>query len=105
MEAAAGMGDVITMTDEKLGYTLSDRATWLNVGKNTQLKIVSEKDPSGVLNNQYGVICVNPEKNENINADGAKAFQKWIVSEDTQKLIGEYGVEEYGQALFVPNAK
>ena len=80
VEAAAGMGDVITMTDEKAGYTLSDRATWLNVGGDTALKIVCEKDPSGVLNNQYGVICVNPDKNENINHDGAKAFQKWIVS-------------------------
>lgn len=105
VEAAAGMGDVITMTDEKAGYTLSDRATWLNVGKNTKLKILCEKDPSGLLNNQYGVICVNPDKNENINHDGAKAFQNWILSEDTQKLIGEYGVEEYGEALFVPNAE
>ena len=105
IEAAAGMGDVITMTDEKAGYTLSDRATWLNVGGETALKIVCEKDPSGTLNNQYGVICVNPDKNENINHDGAKAFQKWIVSEATQKLIGEYGQEEYGQSLFIPNAK
>lgn len=105
VEAAAGMGDVITMTDEKTGYTLSDRATWLNVGGNTELKILCEKDPSGVLNNQYGVICVNPDKNENINKDGAKAFQNWIVSENTQKIIGEYGAEEYGEALFVPNAK
>ena len=48
VEAAAGMGDVITMTDEKAGYTLSDRATWLNVGGDTALKIVCEKDPSGV---------------------------------------------------------
>ncbi len=105
VEAAAGMGDVITMTDEKAGYTLSDRATWLNVGGDTALKIVCEKDPSGVLNNQYGVICVNPEKNENINNEGAKDFQNWIVSEDTQALIGEYGVEEYGEALFIPNAQ
>lgn len=105
VEAAAGMGDVITMTDEMKGYTLSDRATWLNVGGETELKIVSEKDPSGVLNNQYGVICVNPEKNENINAEGAKAFQEWIVSDETQKLIGEYGQEQYGEALFIPNAK
>lgn len=105
VEAAAGMGDVINMTNEKLGYTLADRATWLNVGGETELKIVCEKDPSGVLNNQYGVICVNPEKNENINNEGAKAFQNWIVSEATQKLIGEYGVEEYGEALFIPNAK
>lgn len=105
VEAAAGMGDVINMTNEKTGYTLSDRATWLNVGGNTDLKIVCEKDPSGMLNNQYGVICVNPDKNENINAEGAKAFQKWIVSEETQKIIGEYGADEYGEALFIPNAK
>lgn len=105
VEAAAGMGDVITMTDEKAGYTLSDRATWLNVGGNTALKILCEKDPSGLLNNQYGVICVNPEKNENINHEGAVAFQEWIVSESTQALIGEYGAEEYGEALFIPNAK
>ncbi len=105
VEAAAGMGDVITMADEKQGYTLSDRATWLNVGGETELVILCEKDPDGTLNNQYGVICVNPDKNENINHEGAKAFQEWIVSEDTQKLIGEYGQEEYGQALFIPNAK
>lgn len=105
VEAAAGMGDVITMADEMGGYTLADRATWLNVGGDTGLTILCEKDPDGTLYNQYGVICVNPEKNENINHDGAKAFQEWIVSDATQELIGEYGVEEYGEALFVPNAK
>ena len=26
-------------------------------------------------------------------------------SEKIQKLIGEFGVEEYGQPLFTPNAK
>lgn len=105
VEAAAGMADVITMADEMSGYTLADRATWLNVGGDTSLTILCEKDPSGVLYNQYGVICVNPDKNENINHEGAKAFQEWIVSEATQKLIGEYGVEEYGEALFIPNAQ
>ena len=105
VEAAAGMGDVITMADEMSGYTLADRATWLNVGGDTALTILCEKDPSGTLYNQYGVICVNPDKNENINHEGAKAFQEWIVSDEIQQLIGEYGVEEYGEALFVPNAK
>lgn len=105
VEAADGMGAVITMANEKLAYTLSDRATWLNNGGETDLKIVCEKDPSGVLYNQYGVICVNPEKNDKINVDGAKAFQEWIISADVQKLIGEFGVEDYGEALFIPNAE
>jgi tungstate transport system substrate-binding protein len=105
VEAAAGMGDVIAMADEKLGYTMSDRATWLNLAETTELTILCEKDETGILNNQYSVICVNPDKNDNINAEGAKAFQKWLLSDEVQTLIGEYGVEDYGEQLFVPNAK
>ncbi len=102
--AGDGMGAVITMANEKLAYTLSDRATWLANAAKTELVIVCEKDPSGILNNQYGVICVNPDKNTSINHDGAVAFQEWITSPEAQELIGEYGVDEYGEALFVPNA-
>ncbi len=105
VEAGAGMGAVLQMANEKLAYTLSDRATWLNYQLDEDLMIVCEKDDSGLLYNQYGVICVNPDKNEKINHEGAKAFQKWIVSEETQQLIGEYGVEKYGKPLFTPNAK
>lgn len=105
VEAGTGMGAVLEMANEMLGYTLSDRATWLNLGLDEDLMIVCEKDESGILYNQYGVICVNPEKNENINHEGAKAFQKWIVSEETQELIGRYGVEEFGSPLFTPDAQ
>lgn len=102
--AGDGMGAVITMANEMQAYTLADRATWLSNAAKTELTIVCEKDPSGILNNQYGVICVNPDKNDSINHDGAVAFQKWITSADTQKLIGEFGAAEFGDALFVPNA-
>ena len=105
VEAGAGMGAVLEMANETLAYTLSDRATWLNLALDEDLMIVCEKDESGVLYNQYGVICVNPEKNDAINYEGAEAFQNWIVSEDTQTLIGEYGVEKYGAPLFTPNAQ
>ncbi len=105
VEAASGMGAVIQMANEKLGYTLADRATWYATMDSTDLQIVSEKDPSGILNNQYACICVNPETNEMIKADGAKAFQEWIVSEEAQALIGEFGVEEFGAPLFTPNAE
>ena len=105
VEAGSGMGAVLEMANEELAYTLSDRATWLNLDLDEDLMIVSENDPSGVLYNQYGVICVNPDKNEAINHEGAKAFANWLLSSETQKLIGEYGLEEYGKALFTPNAE
>jgi len=103
--AGSGMGAVITMADEKQAYTLADRATWLSFSAKTDLEIVNEKDPSGILNNQYGVICVNPKKNPNIQHGGAVEFQKWITSAATQKLIGDFGVQQFGAPLFTPNAK
>lgn len=102
VESGKGMGDVITMTNEMLGYTLSDRATWLNLSEKTDLQIVTEGDKD--LFNQYGVMVVDPSKNDQINEEGALAFQEWILSDATQKLIGQYGVDRYGAALFTPNA-
>jgi tungstate transport system substrate-binding protein len=102
--ANAGMGDVIAMANEKLGYTLADRSTWLSKQGDTDLAIVSEKDPSGIYNNQYSIICVNPDKNDQINHDAAVAFQQWMASPEGQTVIGEFGVADFGQALFTPNA-
>jgi len=102
IESGKGMGDVITMTNEMLGYTLADRATWLNMSEGTDLAIITEGDKD--LFNQYGVMVVDPSKNDQINAEGALAFQEWILSEETQALISEYGVDKYGIALFTPNA-
>jgi len=96
-----GMGDTITMTDEGLGYTLTDRATYLSMKDNIDLSIIIEGDP--LLFNQYGVIPVNPEKNDAINEAGAKAFVEWIISEEGQDLISSY--KKYGEILFKPNAK
>ena len=103
VSAGKGMGDVLQMADEMQGYTLSDRATYLSMRDNLELVIVTEGDER--LFNQYGVIAVNPEKNEQINAEGAQAFIEWLLSAETQELISQYGVEEFGEPLFIPNAK
>lgn len=60
---------------------------------------------SSDLKNQYGVIAVNPNKNNKINSKGANDFINWILSKETQNLIGQYGKEKYGQSLFIPNAQ
>lgn len=102
VEAGQGMGAVLTMADEQQAYTLSDRATFLSRPE-LELEIVLEGDEA--LMNQYGVIAVNPEVSEQINAEGAALFVEWILSPETQKMINEYGVEEFGQPLFFANAK
>lgn len=104
ISAGAGMGDTINMTDEKAGYCLTDRGTWLaKKADYPDMDIVCEGDNN--LLNQYGVIAVSPEKYPDLNNKAANTFIEWICSSDVQKLIGEFGVEEYGEPLFFPNAE
>ena len=106
MESGQGMGATLTMANEKQAYCLTDRGTWLKQSQDSEndysLEIICEGGKE--LLNQYGVIAVNPEKYPEVNNEAANKFIEWITSEKVQKLIAEYGVEEYGQALFTPNA-
>jgi tungstate transport system substrate-binding protein len=56
------------------------------------------------LLNVYHVITVNPEKWPKVNNEGAKAFAQFLVSPETQAVIGEFGVDKFGQPLFFPDA-
>jgi len=99
VSAGKGMGDVLIMASELGAYTLTDRATYLSMADTLELDILVEGDSA--LFNQYGVIPVT----DATNMDGAQAFADWIVSPEAQEIIAEYGVEEYGEPLFFPNAE
>lgn len=101
-QSGAGMGQTLNIANDKQGYTLTDRATYLAQKKNIKLEILSEGDKN--LLNIYHVMQVNPEKFSKVNKDGAKAFVDFMVDPETQKIIGEFGRDKYGQALFFPDA-
>ena len=104
IESGTGMGQTLTIADQRRAYTISDRATWLAFTGKIQLPIMVEGDP--VLLNVYHVMPVNPAKFPNvpINVAGGKAFAAFMVAPETQKVIGEFGQDKYGQPLFVPDA-
>ena len=102
LESGQGMGDTLRIASEKFGYTLTDRATYLANQASLELDIMVEGD--AVLLNIYHVIVVNPEKWPKVNYEGAKAFAAFLTSPETQKVIGEFGVAEYGAPLFFPDA-
>ena len=102
VEAATAMGQTLTIASEKRAYTLSDRGTFLARRSQIQLGILVERDPP--LVNLYHVITVNPAKFPRVNGAGANAFADYLVSPQTQQLIGAFGVATYGQQLFVPDA-
>jgi len=100
--AGQGMGAVLTMANEQQAYTLSDRSTYLSRRDGLDLDILVEGDP--ILFNQYGVLPIAQNEAHQEKFDAATAFVDWITSPETQKLIAEFGKEQYGQQLFYPNA-
>ena len=63
------------------------------------LTILYEGDKA--LFNQYGVIVIPGSKNQ----AGGQAFADYVLSPEGQKVIAEFGIQKYGEALFTPNAK
>jgi tungstate transport system substrate-binding protein len=94
-----GMGETLKVASEKGAYTLADRATYLSMADALEMVILREGDKA--LLNQYGVIVVSDAKHQ----AGGQAFADWVLSAEGQNVIGEFGVDKYGQQLFVPNAQ
>src|SRR2546426_8925868 len=101
-ETGQGMGATLNVASDKQGYTLSDRGTYLAQKANLDLELLVEGDKA--LFNQYHVIVVDPKKHSNVNADGARAFASFITSPTVQATIAQFGVKQYGQALFISDA-
>jgi tungstate transport system substrate-binding protein len=99
IETGQGMGDTLRIASEKAAYTLTDRATYLFQMDTLDLDILYEGDP--VFLNIYHVITVNPDKWPLVNAEGAQAFLEFCISPDVQAIIKDYGMDKFGQPLFV----
>jgi tungstate transport system substrate-binding protein len=99
IETGQGMGETLTIASQKEAYTLSDRGTYLATD-NLDLDLLVEGGKD--LLNPYHVIVV---KAEATNRACAQEFSEWIISPETQAEIGRFGVAEYGEPLFVPDAE
>jgi len=101
-ESGQGMGATLTIANQTGAYILADRGTYLSQKANLDLVIVVEGDPA--LFNVYHVMQVNPEKFDLVNGPGGAAFVEFMVSDATQAIIKDFGVDKYGQPLFIPDA-
>ncbi|HTF93593.1 MAG TPA: substrate-binding domain-containing protein, partial [Verrucomicrobiae bacterium] len=103
IEAGQGMGATLGIANERNAYTITDRGTWLALGKRVSLPILIEGDKA--LLNIYSVMEVNPANGPRINSAGGKAFADFMIAPQTQNVIKSFGVEKFGQSLFVPVAE
>jgi len=101
-ETGQGMAATLQVANQKDAYTLTDRGTYLSQQKNLGLVVLVEGDPA--LFNVYHVMQVNPDKFDMVNGPGGAAFVDFMISDATQAVIKDFGVDKYGQPLFIPDA-
>jgi tungstate transport system substrate-binding protein len=102
IETGQGMDATLGVANERSAYTITDRGTYLAYGKRISLPVLVEADRA--LLNIYSVMEVNPANGPRINSNGGKAFADFMVAPQTQEVIRRFGVEKFGQSLFVPVA-
>jgi tungstate transport system substrate-binding protein len=105
IQTGQGMLATIQIAEQRNGYTMTDRGTYIkyshNSGGNPVLKVIVEGD--AILLNQYSAIAINTGNCPNAKFDLAMAFSDWMASTETQQMIKNFRL--LGQQLFTPNAK
>ncbi|MFP4625030.1 MAG: substrate-binding domain-containing protein [Natronomonas sp.] len=104
-QAGAGMGEVLTQTNQTPAYTLSDRGTYLALRSQLDVSIRLQGPLEGgpeLLANPYGIVAVNPARHENVQYDLAMAYIGFVTSHEGQRIIENYTVD--GEKLFLPGA-
>ncbi len=102
LEGGSGMAATLRIADGRRAYTLTDRGTFLAQGGTTDLAVHSEDSP--LLKNHYSVLVVAPRESDSGRVALAQQLADFLLSPETQRLIGEFGKRRYGEPLFYPHA-
>lgn len=102
LETGAGMGETLRVAAEKGAYVLCDRGTYLALKDSLSLDVLFEG--GDMLKNVYSVTRVNPNKFSRVNVKGAESFADFLISPKVQSIIGKFGMEKFGEPLFIPAA-
>lgn len=104
IESGKGMGDTLILANEKNAYTLTDSGTYLSFSKDAKIQLVPLITSGKDLLNVYTAIPVNPQKFPKTNIQGAENFVNFLMSQEGQEIIGNFGKATVGQSLFTPLA-
>ena len=105
IEAGSGMTATLKLTNEKSNaYTICDMGSYLNnnANGNIELEVVVEEGKDTL--NVYSAIVNNPQKNELVTAnfDASMKFIDFLISDDCQLILADFGTEDFGHPLFNP---
>lgn len=100
IEAGRGMGPTLLLAAEKRGYALTDKATFVTYGN--KLGLVPLVDQGDILLNTYSILLVDPKRYPWVNYEASKRLAEFLVTEEVQTTLREFGTLHYGEPLFLP---
>jgi tungstate transport system substrate-binding protein len=102
IEAGAGMTATLQLANQKDAYTLSDVATYLKNYANRNIELVKVVDSGKSTLNVYSAIVCHPEENPRGMFEGSMLFLQFLIGEEVQSMLVDFGKEEFGYTLFMP---
>ncbi len=100
-ESGSGMGASLRLADELGAYILTDFPTYAMNRSSLALKIVLDNDPR--LVNHYSILVAESAANTSEKAK-ALEYAQFLLSPKIMELIGRYGLDRFGERLFLPAA-
>jgi tungstate transport system substrate-binding protein len=93
------MGETLLKAEQFSAYTLSDIGTYLAFYEKEQtITLVQFMDERYELLNVYSVIAVNQTRQHHVNINDSIAFIRFLISDEGQQLIEDFGKNDYGQS-------
>jgi tungstate transport system substrate-binding protein len=105
VEPVLGMGATLNMASQMQAYTLSDIGTYLMFSKEGSINLKKFSENVKDLLNVYSVMAINPTLHPELDFDRTVDFIEFLVSDEGQNLIGNFGVGDYGRPLFYPTVR
>ncbi len=107
IEAGSGMTATLKLADEKDAYTLVDLGSYLNnfAAGNIELEIIVDAGKDFL--NVYSAVANNPRKSEvaGSNFDASMKFINFLISDEVQDILKDFGKERVGKPFFNPCVK
>jgi tungstate transport system substrate-binding protein len=100
INASQGMGETLLKAEEFSAYTLSDKGTYLAYETQNRITLTTFMTEEYALMNVYSAMAVNKTLHPSVNFNDAITFIRFLVSDEGQQLIENYGKDQYEQSLF-----
>jgi tungstate transport system substrate-binding protein len=102
LEAGTGMTATLQLTNEKEAYTICDMGSYLSNFAQDNIQLVKHVDAGKDTINVYAAIACNPQNITTAKFEASMLFIEFLLSDEVQVLLQDFGVSDYGEALFRP---